>query len=144
MHLVCQSGEEIQAPKKKHENRYRNRYRRNLAHLISGTPDLYEMVAFGTRLRGRLVVRMNQRTHRSVMKFLPYELKELKTGKIPYSRADDPEHIFILISALMGYGPLYVPDPDRLSGKSLDVIEDVQRVMWAAVYAYAARALQGE
>lgn len=137
MHLVSQKGADVQTPKTE------SRYRRNLAHLISGTPDLYEMVAFGTRLRGRLVVRMNQRTHRPVLKFLPYELKELKTGNVLYSRSNDPEHIFILITQVMGFGPLYVADPVRLSGKALDNIEDAQRVLWAAVFCYAARAMQG-
>ncbi len=141
MHLVRQSGVDVETPKASQTG---TRYSRNLAHLISGTPGLYEMVAFGTRLRGRLVERVHQRTQHLVIKFLPYELKELKTGKVRYSRSEDTEHIFILVSSLMGYGPLYAPDPERLSGKSLDDIEDVQRVMWAAVFCYAARVMQDE
>lgn len=138
MHLASNEGKQVKPSKES------SRYSRNLAHLISGTPGLYEMVAFGTRLRGRLVVRMNTRAHRLVTKFLPYELKEIKTGKVLYSRANDTEHIFVLLGTLMGYGPLYALDPKRLSEKALDDIEDTQRIMWAAVYSYASRVMQDE
>jgi hypothetical protein len=138
-HLAYSEGRAVQALRKEP-----SKYNRNLAQLIFGAPGYYEMVAYGMRLRGLLVLRTTKKG-RSGLQFLPFELKELKTTRIIYSRAKDTKKIFITHKYLCGAGSLYeAPPTKRLSEDNLDDIADVQWVMLAAVFSYVSETMHGK
>lgn len=119
-------------------DRQQHKYCRDLTQLIDGVEGCYETLAYGARIRVRLVPR--EKEGKVFFHILPIQFcdvsieeKKLSVTRVRYNRHDDKDHLYISLDRLRGRGQMYMPASPRLGDDTLDLIEDMERMLLAGL-----------